>query len=151
TDQRHPKLIFENHSQHWRKLILCKWECPTDARPRFNVCLITTATNQKQQAGWLSFTNMGVEYMQAIGITFPSGSWTPCPVYRNGHREHGNTITPGTAYRFGFRFDTPERALEWLLDLFRLRQKTVSKCASSDKWPENLDAILTAKGVGQCS
>jgi hypothetical protein len=140
--------VFENHARGWRKLILCKWECPTDQHPGFNLCLITTDDNQEQEAGWLSFTNQGVQYMEAIGVTFPRESWTPCEEYGIGHREHGNMIRPGTSYQIGFLFDTPERALEWLVDLFHLRGKTVSKCARSDDWPTNLNEILTAKGVG---
>jgi len=151
NDNRHPKLVFENHADGWRKLILCKRECPTDRHPGFNLCLITTDDNQNQEAGWLSFTNQGVQYMQAIGVNFPPKSWTPCPVYGNGHREHGNAIGPGTAYNVGFRFDTPERALEWLVALFHLRGKTVCKCVHSDPWPSNLDAILDSKRVDQCS
>jgi len=147
-DNRHPKLVFENHEDNWRRLILCKWNCPIDQHPGFNICLITTDDNQNQESGWLSFTNGGVAYMEAIGVTFPRESWTPCEEYGTGHREHGNIIGPGTSYQIGFLFDTPERALEWLVDLFHLRGKTVSKCARSDDWPTNLNEILTAKGVG---
>ena len=150
-DNRHPKLVFENHGRVGRKLILCKWECPFNegGRPR-NLCLITTDDNQYQESGWLSFTNLGVAYMEAIGVTFPPESWIPCEKYGVGHREHGNMIRPGTAYQIGFLFDTPERALEWLVDLFHLRGKTVSKCARSDDWPTNLNEILTEKGVRKC-
>lgn len=157
-DRRNPKLVFQKN----RSLVLCKWECPVGRERPSNLCLITTRYDpsayrdpNQNQAGWLSFTTNGVEYMSSIGVTFPaahkSGSdcWIDCRQY--GRQEHGNRRGRlGTSYQFGFDFGTPDNALRWLVDLFVKRGKTVCKCDYTDDWPSNLSQIWDPKKVAPC-
>lgn len=156
-----PRLVFENHAPHFRHLVLCKWQCPNEAPMPRNICLITANPNHlggqadllEDQAGWLSFTNDGVKYMNALGVAFPSDSngWRRCPDYRTGRRELGNlTKSPATSYEIGCFFETPERALKWLINLFKLLRRPVCQCTKTDVWPKGLVEILSNPQVAQC-
>lgn len=156
-----PKLVFEDRGGRWRKLILCKWVCPDGGGGHpHNICLITANPDylgplgdpNGNHAGWLSFTNAGVAYMEALGVTFPVApdGWQTCPPNGGGFREFGNTTGPGTAYNIGYYFGTPEKALEWLIKLFGELRRPVYKCTYTDAWLSNLSRILDAKKVAPC-